>query len=84
MRALRLPDGNLLIPLLVPDPEDGFALAELGPDHPEVAQWLAVRIRLRIINRRPMRTDPAKPSSASAYGFRALIHLTRRSIELLA
>jgi hypothetical protein len=42
MRAIQLPNGNLLIPLLLPDPEDGFALAEIGPDHPDYGRWLAV------------------------------------------
>jgi hypothetical protein len=34
MRPLQLPDGNLLITPVLPDPEDGFALAEFGPDRP--------------------------------------------------
>jgi hypothetical protein len=42
MHALQLPDGNLLIPVELPDPEDGFALAEIGKDHPDYGRWLAV------------------------------------------
>jgi hypothetical protein len=40
--AVRLPDGDLLIPLLLPDPEDGFALEEIGPEHPDYGMWMAV------------------------------------------
>jgi hypothetical protein len=42
MHAFQLPDGHLLIPLLLPDPEDGFALQEMGPEHPNYGSWLAV------------------------------------------
>jgi hypothetical protein len=42
MRVLRLPDGDPLIPLVMPDPEDGFALTEMGPDDPDSARWLVL------------------------------------------
>ena len=40
MRALRLPSGNLLIPVEADDPGEGFGLAEIGPDHPDYGKWL--------------------------------------------
>ena len=42
MRPLLLPDGNLLIPVDLPDPDDGFALKEIGEDHPDCGTWLAL------------------------------------------
>jgi hypothetical protein len=40
MRAIHLPNGNLLIPV---ESEDGSAgLAEIGPEHPDYGRWLAV------------------------------------------
>jgi hypothetical protein len=42
MRALQLPDGNLLIPLTLPEAEDGFALKELAPEQPNCGPWPGV------------------------------------------
>jgi hypothetical protein len=42
MRVLQLSDGNLLIPLLMPDPEDGIALIAIGPDHLDCGSWLVL------------------------------------------
>jgi hypothetical protein len=39
MRALRLPNGNLLIPIEAIDPDDGSGLTEIGPEHPEYGRW---------------------------------------------
>jgi hypothetical protein len=36
VRAIRLPGGNLLLPVGLGDPEDGIGRAEIGPDHPAV------------------------------------------------
>ena len=41
MRALRLPNGNLLIPVEPADPGDSDGSAEIGPDHPDYGRWLA-------------------------------------------
>jgi len=40
MRILRLPDGNLLIPVDLADPDDGFGLAEVGRDDRRYGTWL--------------------------------------------
>ena len=40
MRARRLPDGNLLIPVVGDDSEEVQSLAEIGPDHPDYPKWL--------------------------------------------
>jgi hypothetical protein len=34
IRAIRLPDGNLPIPVELVDPEVGFGLAKIGPADP--------------------------------------------------
>jgi hypothetical protein len=39
--AILLPSGNLLVPVEGADPEDGIALREIGPDHPDYGRWLA-------------------------------------------
>jgi hypothetical protein len=44
MRAVRLPNGNLLIPAEAEPPDDtdaGDRLREIGPDHAEYGRWLA-------------------------------------------
>ena len=38
MRAIRLPNGNLLIPVELEDSADG--MAEIGPDQPGYSKWL--------------------------------------------
>jgi hypothetical protein len=40
MHCIRLPDGNLLVPVEPDDPAEGFAMREVGPDDPEFATWL--------------------------------------------
>jgi len=35
MRAIRLSDGNLLVPVELDDPDNGPGLAEIGPEHIE-------------------------------------------------
>ena len=35
MRAIRLPNGNLLVPVELDDPDAAFALVEMGPG----ARW---------------------------------------------
>jgi hypothetical protein len=42
MRAIRLPNGNLLIPADPDDPDAGGALVELGLDDPGYGAWLAI------------------------------------------
>jgi hypothetical protein len=42
MRAIRLPNGNLLIPVEADDSGTDAGLAEIGPEHPEYGKWLAV------------------------------------------
>ena len=45
MHAIRLPNGNLLIPAEaepVDDTDAGDGLHEIGPDHPEYGRWLAL------------------------------------------
>jgi hypothetical protein len=42
MRAIRLPNGHLLIPVEADDPDSGTGLAEISPEHPEYGRWLAV------------------------------------------
>jgi hypothetical protein len=39
MRFIRLPNGNLLIPVELDDPAEGFGMREVGPDHPDNAGW---------------------------------------------
>jgi len=43
MRAIRLPNGNLIVPVRV-ESEDGLTVGdgheEIGPDHPDYAEWL--------------------------------------------
>jgi hypothetical protein len=39
MRALRLPNGNLLVPVETLDPDNGLGLAEIAPEHPEYGRW---------------------------------------------
>jgi hypothetical protein len=44
MRAILLPNGNLLIsrpPEDLDEPE-GSAVQEIGPEHPDFARWLAM------------------------------------------
>jgi hypothetical protein len=41
VRCIRLPNGNLLIPVESDDLAEGFGLREVGPDHLEYATWLA-------------------------------------------
>jgi hypothetical protein len=41
MRAIRLPNGNLLVPVETDDPDRGDGLVELRLDHPEYDRWLA-------------------------------------------
>jgi hypothetical protein len=40
MRVLRLPNGNLLIPVEAQDPDAGLGLLEIGRDHPEYGRFL--------------------------------------------
>ncbi len=42
MRAIRLPNGNLLVPVEPADPGGAPDLVEIGPGHPGYARWLAV------------------------------------------
>jgi hypothetical protein len=42
MRATLLPNGNLLIPVELDDPDEGAGLREIGPDHPDYSRWLAL------------------------------------------
>jgi hypothetical protein len=42
VRATRLPNGNLLVPVEADDPDRGEGLAELGPEHPEYHRRLAL------------------------------------------
>jgi hypothetical protein len=39
--CIRLPNGNLLIPVELDDPAEGFGMREVGPEDPECATWLA-------------------------------------------
>jgi hypothetical protein len=39
VRAIPLPNGNLLVPVEAED--GGTGLAEIGPEHPEYGRWLA-------------------------------------------
>jgi len=44
MRAIRLPNGNLLTPVEAEPADDtdaGDRMHEIGPDHPEYGKWLA-------------------------------------------
>jgi hypothetical protein len=41
IRTILLPSGNLLVPVELDDPADGFGLRELSPDHPEYERYLA-------------------------------------------
>jgi hypothetical protein len=40
MRCIRLPEGNLLVPVEPDDPADGFWLREVGPDDPDYVRLL--------------------------------------------
>jgi hypothetical protein len=42
VRAIRLPNGNLLVPVEADDPDSGTDLAEIEPEHLEYGKWLAV------------------------------------------
>jgi hypothetical protein len=42
MRAIRLPNGNLLIPVEADDSGTDGGLAEIGLEHPDYGKWLAV------------------------------------------
>jgi hypothetical protein len=44
VRAVLLPNGNLLVPLPPQDLDEpeGPALTEIGPDHAHYGRWLAV------------------------------------------
>jgi hypothetical protein len=42
MRAIRLPNGNLLVPVEADDSGADAGVAEIGPEHPEYGKWLAV------------------------------------------
>jgi hypothetical protein len=44
MRAILLPNGNLLIPTASKDPEDD-AVTEITPDDPDYGKWLALAER---------------------------------------
>jgi hypothetical protein len=41
MRAIQLPNGNLLIPDESADPGEVPGTIEIGPDHPGYGAWLA-------------------------------------------
>jgi hypothetical protein len=41
MPAILSPTGKRLVPVEAADPEDGIALPEVGPDHPDYGRWLA-------------------------------------------
>jgi hypothetical protein len=40
MRTLLLPSGQLLVPVELDDPDGGFGLPKLGPEHPEYGRYL--------------------------------------------
>jgi hypothetical protein len=40
VRCIRLPNGNLLIPVELDDPAEGFGMREVGPDDPECVRLL--------------------------------------------
>jgi hypothetical protein len=40
MRPIRLPNGNLLVPVEADDPEAGDGVAEVGPEHPRYGDLL--------------------------------------------
>jgi hypothetical protein len=40
MRCIRLPNGNLLIPVKLDDSAEGFGMREVGPDDPEYLRLL--------------------------------------------
>jgi hypothetical protein len=40
VRAIHLPNGNLLVPVEADNPDRGDGLAEIGPEHPEYDRWL--------------------------------------------
>ncbi len=42
MRAIKLPNGNLLVPYRADDGHGliGDAMIEIGPDHPDYKDWL--------------------------------------------
>jgi hypothetical protein len=45
VRAILLPNGNLLIPVAAEQADDtdaGEGLREIGPDHPDYGHWLAL------------------------------------------
>jgi hypothetical protein len=78
VRAIRLPNGNLLIPVEADGSGTDAGLAEIGPEHPEYGKWLVVAedgedsrpqggIRSREImaaHRRPAACEKGAPMSA--------------------
>lgn len=47
MRAILLPNGNLLIPVELADPDASPGLAEIGPEHSQYGHWLVRAARRR-------------------------------------
>jgi hypothetical protein len=41
VRALQLPNGNLLVPCDPEESDNGSGLVEIGPDDPHYGTWLA-------------------------------------------
>jgi hypothetical protein len=44
MRAILLPNGNIVVPTPSPDPDDD-QVAEITPDDPKYGKWLALADR---------------------------------------
>jgi len=42
VRAIRLPNGNLLVSVELDDPDTGFGLVDIGPDDSRYGTWLAL------------------------------------------
>jgi hypothetical protein len=42
VRAIRRPDGTLLLPVELDDPAEGSRLVEVRPDHLDYGKWLAL------------------------------------------
>jgi hypothetical protein len=40
VRCIRLPNGNLLSPVDLDDPAEGFGMREVGPDDPDYVRLL--------------------------------------------